>query len=259
MAQQNARYLIAAAKKVALGKGDHLKDTSVGYLLEGPNVKSKVRQLIDSINAKGERSFTEIETCLQVYRLTTVAYIFITAQKMQAESQRLDTQGDNNNKTDQVWNHFMSELVNCSKLHSLYFMCSLFWAAVERQKACEQTSAGIKNVLQKLCNMFALRHISDNMKIFLELEVLLPAHSVWVDQVKKNLARDLRNDAVSLVDSFNIKDFLLGSVLGKFDGDVYKHYFDEVNKSRHQLMANCGKPFYWEEHIKPLLHQDQKP
>jgi hypothetical protein len=35
------------------------------------------------------------------------------------------------------------------------------------------------------------------------------------------LLRALRPDAVALVDSFGLSDYLLNSALGKYDGDVY--------------------------------------
>jgi acyl-CoA oxidase len=58
---------------------------------------------------------------------------------------------------------------------------------------------------------------------------------------------------VGLVDAWNIPDFVLGSVLGAKDGDVYRRYFDAVSASRHQDMTRQGQPFYWDAVVRPLL------
>jgi acyl-CoA oxidase len=67
------------------------------------------------------------------------------------------------------------------------------------------------------------------------------------------MAAGLRRDAVGLVDAWHIPDFVLGSVLGVKDGDVYRKYFDAVATSRYQEMTREGQPFYWDSVIRPLL------
>jgi len=52
------------------------------------------------------------------------------------------------------------------------------------------------------------------------------------------------------VDSFNFPDFALCSPLGRYDGQVYKHYMEIVKKAP----AAIGRPFYWENIIKPLTN-----
>lgn len=63
---------------------------------------------------------------------------------------------------------------------------------------------------------------------------------------------------MGLVDSWNLPDFVLGSVLGERGGDVYRRYFGAVEASRYQQMNQEGKPFYWNAVIKPLLHGNQR-
>jgi hypothetical protein len=59
---------------------------------------------------------------------------------------------------------------------------------------------------------------------------------------------------VGLVDAWNVPDFILGSVLGAKDGDVYRRYLEAVSSSRYQEMTREGQPFYWNSVIRPLLH-----
>ena len=42
----------------------------------------------------------------------------------------------------------------------------------------------------------------------------------------------VRADAVPLVDAFNLSDFVVGSPFGRYDGDIYTHYFDKVRRAR---------------------------
>jgi acyl-CoA oxidase len=44
----------------------------------------------------------------------------------------------------------------------------------------------------------------------------------------RELLSEIRKDAVPLVDSFNLPDSLVNSPLGRYDGDLYTHYFKTV-------------------------------
>ena len=64
------------------------------------------------------------------------------------------------------------------------------------------------------------------------------------------LCREIRKDAVPLVDSFNLPDFLINSPFGRYDGDVYTHYFNKVVSSNPP--TNPAPP-YFDKLIKPLI------
>lgn len=60
----------------------------------------------------------------------------------------------------------------------------------------------------------------------------------------------IRPNAVGLVDSFDIRDEILSSALGAYDGNVYERLFAEAQKS--PLNAEpVNKSFH--SHLKPLL------
>ncbi len=46
----------------------------------------------------------------------------------------------------------------------------------------------------------------------------------------------VRADCVPLTDAFNFTDFVVGSPLGRFDGDIYRHYFYTVTHARTRCM-----------------------
>lgn len=47
----------------------------------------------------------------------------------------------------------------------------------------------------------------------------------------KELLTAIRPDAVALVDAFDFQDVTLGSVLGRYDGNVYENLFEWAKKS----------------------------
>jgi acyl-CoA oxidase len=67
-----------------------------------------------------------------------------------------------------------------------------------------------------------------------------------------SLCRELRGDAIALIDAFNLPDFVMNSPFGRYDGDVYVNYFARVvarNPPTHP-------PPYFETVIKPLLQRE---
>jgi len=66
-----------------------------------------------------------------------------------------------------------------------------------------------------------------------------------------NLCRELKPEAVSLVDAISPPDFVLNSVLGASDGKVYQHL--EVAMS--QAPGCFEKPSWWKEAASRLQHK----
>lgn len=136
-------------------------------------------------------------------------------------------------------------------MHCLLLMMSNFNAEVTRHQ--KQNSA-LYPILKKLCNVFALWHLSQEMRYLLEDGYMTGDHARWLESLLREQTRELRNDAVSLVDAFGFPDWLIRSAIGKRDGDIYRNYFDAVTASKHQQLTDAGKPTYWERYIKPLTN-----
>lgn len=68
----------------------------------------------------------------------------------------------------------------------------------------------------------------------------------WLEE----LLAQIRPNAVGIVDSFDIRDEVLSSALGSYDGNVYERLFAEAQKS--PLNAEpVNKSFH--QFLKPLL------
>lgn len=67
-----------------------------------------------------------------------------------------------------------------------------------------------------------------------------------VNERIKELLTAIRPDAVALVDAFDFQDVTLGSVLGRYDGNVYENLFEWAKKSplnKTEVKKKCLTPF----------------
>ena len=46
-----------------------------------------------------------------------------------------------------------------------------------------------------------------------------------------SLLREVRKEAVPLVDAFDVPDQILNSALGRYDGDVYRHLYEWAQRA----------------------------
>lgn len=76
--------------------------------------------------------------------------------------------------------------------------------------------------------MFALTTIEKEGAEFLACGYLTPAQYLLVKQRVMELLSEVRPQAVPLVDSFGMPDYLLNSALGATDGKVYERLFDQA-------------------------------
>lgn len=67
------------------------------------------------------------------------------------------------------------------------------------------------------------------------------AQLIQVNMRIKELLALIRPNAVALVDSFDFSDSMLGSVLGRYDGNVYENMFEWSKKSplNKTQVSNC--------------------
>ena len=118
---------------------------------------------------------------------------------------------------------------------------------VSKINECENLK--LKNVLTKLCILFACSHFLDENWG----EVLNKDQFRHIRDRCYQVMKELRPEAVTLVDSFDFSDFVLKSNIGRFDGNVYEYLFDSAQKS----ILNEIDPFLgYEEYLKPHLNME---
>lgn len=113
-------------------------------------------------------------------------------------------------------------------------------------------SGPVQEVLRKLFLLFCLNRVANDASTHLGDGWMNEKQLELVQEKVRELLRDVRKDAIPLVDAFGIPDSLINSPLGRYDGDLYTHYFETV---RAAPGAQIKAP-YWDELVKPCLKKD---
>uniref|UniRef100_A0A8C3E9F4 Acyl-coenzyme A oxidase n=1 Tax=Corvus moneduloides TaxID=1196302 RepID=A0A8C3E9F4_CORMO len=172
------------------------------------------------------------------------AYKSRAARLVESAAKNLQAELNHRKSKEDAWNRTSVDLVRASEAHCHYVIVKLFTA-----KLAEVSDAAVRAVLTDLCLLYALFGISRNTGDFLQAGILTSAQVTQVNQHVKELLAVIRPNAVALVDSFDFHDVHLGSVLGRYDGNVYENMFEWAKKSplnKTQVHESFHK------HLKPM-------
>ncbi|KAK0541646.1 hypothetical protein OC845_006958, partial [Tilletia horrida] len=123
------------------------------------------------------------------------------------------------------WNSLLPELFAMGKAHSQYVVVRQFAFAILNDRDLNSRPA-IRAVMQQIFLLFASHTMVTEGADFLACGFIdREQFALLRGTVQKTLA-ELRPNAVALVDSFAIPDYLLNSALGRSDGKVYESLFD---------------------------------
>ncbi|PWN38590.1 putative acyl-CoA oxidase [Meira miltonrushii] len=140
------------------------------------------------------------------------------------------------------WNSILPELYRCSKAHSQALVIYNFAMAILHDEDLNSKPA-LRTVMQQLFLLYAIHTMESEAAEFLSCGYLQPNQYRLLSNKTQELFAVIRPQAVPLVDSFAISDFLLNSTLGARDGNVYeglfKHALDEpLNSTRWNVDIN---------------------
>jgi acyl-CoA oxidase len=147
----------------------------------------------------------------------------------------------------EAWNRCSVELVEASRVHTVLYIFHCFDLSINAVRS--KQSAPLIAVLEKLRSLYALKQIEQSLVHALSSGLLDRRAVNLLHCAVRHLYATLRSDAVALVDSFDIPDFILNSVLGRRDGNIYEAYFDRV-KSTSSAVAP-----YFDKLIRPMIDQ----
>ncbi|KAI4461789.1 electron transport oxidoreductase [Holotrichia oblita] len=119
------------------------------------------------------------------------------------------------------------------------------------EKIQEATDQSIKNVLLKLLSLYGLYSIEkQHIAVLYQGGYASGAEPVNLIQYAiLQLCSEIKGDAVSLVDTIALPDFILNSVLGASDGQVYHH----LQSSFFQSPYCMARPTWWNDIIQAKL------
>eukprot|EP00745_Piridium_sociabile_P002094 TRINITY_DN112431_c0_g1_i1.p1 TRINITY_DN112431_c0_g1~~TRINITY_DN112431_c0_g1_i1.p1 ORF type:complete len:677 (-),score=83.83 TRINITY_DN112431_c0_g1_i1:3-2033(-) len=110
-------------------------------------------------------------------------------------------------------------------------------------------------VLTRLKDLFTLFYMEQSIGEFMFAKVLSTAHSSQLLEEIKRLLKEIRPDAVAIVDSWGIPDNMLNSALGRYDGQVYEALVESTKNV--PLNASDVSDGY-HRHIQYILHPERK-
>uniref|UniRef100_A0A8B9T5M8 Acyl-coenzyme A oxidase n=1 Tax=Anas platyrhynchos TaxID=8839 RepID=A0A8B9T5M8_ANAPL len=157
------------------------------------------------------------------------AYKARAARLVEAAAKNLQAELNHRKSKEDAWNRTSVDLVRASEVHCHYVIVKLFTA-----KLSEISNAAVRAV---------------NAGDFMQAGILTDAQITQVNQRVKELLAIIRPNAVALVDSFDFHDTHLGSVLGRYDGNVYENMFEWAKKSPLNK-TEVHESFH--KHLKPM-------
>ncbi|KAG0245586.1 hypothetical protein B0O80DRAFT_384886 [Mortierella sp. GBAus27b] len=227
--QQSARYLVATVRAVQEGK----KVTgSVSYLNDYQKILANQKSTIQD-----PRDLLHSEVVID-------ALTWACSKKAVDLAAILEAAGKAN--FDQAWNANQTELVRLADVHAWRYYLILYQRGIEAHKDKKSEYAMLIKIGQ-LMSTFVLRR---NLDLFLEEGYFDGSHAKLIRQLFLDQCKDLRKDAVPLVDAWALPDYIVKAPIGKYDGDIYPAYFGTVNAAQ----KSYDPPAYWHKYVAPMVN-----
>ncbi|XP_026805001.1 probable peroxisomal acyl-coenzyme A oxidase 1 [Rhopalosiphum maidis] len=128
---------------------------------------------------------------------------------------------------EDAWNRTSIKLTQASEAHCRAFMISVYVKTLKTN----QFSPELMNVLTQLGELICAQWILNRLGDFLQHSNLKPVDVHAIQRLLEDCLERIRPNAVGLVDSFDVRDEILDSALGCYDGNVYERLLAEANKS----------------------------
>ncbi|KAG6501311.1 hypothetical protein ZIOFF_041190 [Zingiber officinale] len=141
-----------------------------------------------------------------------------------------------------------ADLLDAAIAHCQLIIVSKFIDKVQE----DMQGRGVKEILQILCSVYALSLVHKHLGDFIATGYITPKQGALANEKLRSLYSQLRPNAVALVDAFNYTDHYLGSILGRYDGNVYPKLYEAA---WNDPLNDSVVPDGYHEYIKPLLQQ----
>ncbi|KAG0048779.1 acyl-Coenzyme A oxidase [Gryganskiella cystojenkinii] len=225
--QQSSRYLISALRKAQAGQE---VQGSVDYMNDYDRVP-----LITKTSFQDPRDLLSHEFVID-------AVTWACLKKTIELQEILDKAGTDFNTT---------ELVRMADIHAWRHFLIIYQGGIQRERTSKPEAYAMLKKMGQLMSTFVLKR---HLDLFLEEGYFDGSHAKLVRQLFLDQCKDLRKDAVALVDAWVIPDFVLKAPIGKYDGDIYPAYFAAVNAAQKSFEPTQ----YWLKYA-PLLVNAPRP
>ncbi len=152
----------------------------------------------------------------------------------------------------EAWNQSTMDLIQVSKAHCRLVLYNAFSEELALAKLDANTHKESIAILEQILRLFGLICLKESGCELLESAHALPEQHRMVRQQFKLLCRDLRKNAVALVDSFGYEDYLLNSAIGRRDGNIYEALLEAAQSTPfNKTQEGPG----WKPVLRDLLHE----
>ncbi|CAB3240217.1 unnamed protein product [Arctia plantaginis] len=149
---------------------------------------------------------------------------------------------------EDAWNSASVQLVGASEAHCRAILCEISWS--EMQRLSKTVSPNLGKVLLELAELYLTYWTLEKRGDLLMYTTISTSDIAKLQARYEELLALIRPNAVGIVDGFDIRDEILNSTLGAYDGRVYERLMEEAKKS--PLNAEpVNESFH--KYIKPLM------
>jgi len=147
---------------------------------------------------------------------------------------------------EDAWNENTIKLAKASEAHCRAFVINCFVRTLKSVKLSNELMKVITDLCELICAHWILNQLGD----FLQYSNLKPTDIPSIQSLLEESLKRIRPNAVGIVDSFDIRDDILASALGVYDGNVYERLLEDAKKSPlNQMPVNES----FEKYLKPYL------
>lgn len=191
---------------------------------------------------------TTMEECMDS-AVPLAAYKWLVCFLLEESQKRLEQQRASGKDEFEARNN--SQVYHCRSLAIAYIEHNCLQRFHELTTD-QDTPAGLRPVLRKLCALYGLWSLSSHLAILYQGNYMngrKPAELIQTAIL--DLCSQLKDDAVALVDVFAPPDFILNSPIGYADGQLYKNLWSTVMQGNQVL----ERPSWWKEFCsdKPVV------
>ncbi|XP_045771127.1 probable peroxisomal acyl-coenzyme A oxidase 1 isoform X1 [Maniola jurtina] len=222
---QTARFLVKAWEQAEAGKG----------------VTQTVSYLNRSANSKRVNWDNTHEGIIKSFQAIAAGKI---AQCVKSIRDRIKSGMD----YEDAWLMTTVQLVGAAEAHCRAVLLGTYWN--EMKRITKTSSENVRKVLHQLAVLYLMYWALEKTGDLLKYASVSKKDLDELQRRYEELLAELRPNAVGLVDAFDLRDEILHSSLGSYDGRVYERLMEEAQKS--PLNAEPVNPSF-HKYIKPLM------
>ena len=186
------------------------------------------------------------------FKCLIMAYEHRAARLIEAAVRTMQSFLQAGKSQQEAWNGSSVQLLWAANAFCHLFCMKNFMDAINTNVLAPKTA----EVMRSLCQLYGVHGILENLGEFMHDGFFTGEQVDFLQRKMMALFEDIRPNAVALVDAFDYPDQVLGSCLGRYDGQVYQALYDYA-KAAPLNQTEIHSTYY--KHLKPLINPSPNP